>query len=317
MRTYRITLFAFLIVGAWPLAHAESAREANRRGIEAYKKGVYEEADKQFSTALEKAPDQPMLNYNQGAAKAMTGKLDEALGSFQRADDARDANIGKRSRFAQGVIQYAEAEQALKAGKIEDAQKIVSTALQSNRDVLVKDPSDQDARVNYELTKRLEQQIEQAKQQQQQNKDQSKDQKDQDKNKQDQKNQDQQQKQDQKDQNKQDQNQDQNNKDQQSQDQKKDRQQKDEKKDQQQQSQNGTATPTPSPQSQQNKSDNGQSQATPSPKPSEGGQQADGKPSEQDASANLLNLLDDNDMDAVKRMLEHRYGTLPQPTKDW
>jgi len=31
----------------------------------------------------------------------------------------------------------------------------------------------------------------------------------------------------------------------------------------------------------------------------------------------ILNLLDDNDVQALKRMLQRRYAKMPPPKKDW
>jgi len=191
---------------------AESARSKNNSGVEAYKQGKMEVAVEQFRQAKAADPENLVLDYNLGVAQAAQGEVEGALQDLGRAALARDAQVAARAAYSEGVLSYQEAQKKLEAKDPQGALKMAERAVLANREALRKNPADADARVNYELARGLQKQIQEQMKNQQNQKDQQdkqnqKDQQDQ-QDKQDQKDQQKQNKQDQQkqDQQKQDQN---------------------------------------------------------------------------------------------------------------
>ncbi len=165
---------------------------------ELYKQGKFEEALKDYSEAGAENPEHNVINYNIGNVLYKTGKMEEAVKKYSSVKDLSEAT------YNTGNAYYRQQ-------KWQEAMKFY-------REALIKNPSDRDAKFNYEFVKKkLEEQ--QKNQQNQENQEQNQDNKDkqqqQNKDKQDQK-QDKKDQQDKKNQDKQDKkNQENKNKDQQ------------------------------------------------------------------------------------------------------
>jgi Ca-activated chloride channel family protein len=261
-------------------ARAESARSKNNSGVEAYKQGKMDVAVEQFRQAKAADPENLVLDYNLGVAQAAQGEVEGALQDLGRAALARDAQVAARAAYSEGVLSYQEAQKKLEAKDTQNALKMAERAVLANREALRKNPADADARVNYELARRLQKQLQEQMKNQQNQKDQQdkQDKKDQQKqDKQDQQKQDsqkqdkndqqqdkqnqQQDKQDQQKQDKNDQKQDQQNQDQQKQDQqnpKQDQQDQKQDKNSQQKDQQGQQQQNQNQQDQQNSQQNTQ-----------------------------------------------------------
>ena len=192
-------------------------------GTSAYGKGEFEEARDFYEAYGRENPDDPRVDYNLGTTLYQTRELDPSESSLQRALRTDDPKLRARAFYNLGDVQ-------VKKGDLEAARE-------SFRMALLHDPSDRDAKTNFEIVDRLlresppdsSQQNQDQQNQDQQQQDQNQDQQNQDQN-QDQQNQDQQQ-----DQN-QDQNQDQQSEDQQDQQgqDQQDQDQQDQRQDQQQ-----------------------------------------------------------------------------------
>ncbi|HEX7879062.1 MAG TPA: tetratricopeptide repeat protein [Candidatus Eisenbacteria bacterium] len=181
-----VMLALLLAVGLPPLWAPGPA--ANKKGNEAWKKGEFDKAAGQYARALDALPAEKKLVFNRGTALLAQKKPDEALSALvsATADPRREVKAPAFYNAGNGLF---------------DGQKL-DEAIDAYKRAILADPSDEDAKFNYELATRKK------KQQDQQKKDQ---QKNQDKNKQDQKNdqqqKDQQQQKEQQDQNQQDQSQ--------------------------------------------------------------------------------------------------------------
>jgi hypothetical protein len=312
---FHFSLLVCFFVLASSALRAESPRRLNNDGVAAFQRKEFDQALRSFQKAREQAPESLLLTYNLGAAESVVEKQNEALEEFQKVSSARDAALANRARFAQGVLDYGQAAKKAQEKDLPGALTEAKAAVAANQAVLLANPSDGDARVNYELASLLQQQIEKQlreQQQQQQNK-----------------------------------NQDQKNKEDQ-----KDKQQKQEQ--QKQESAAATPTPAPNPTPQQGQKDrqdrqDQQKQGNPAPTPTpvatptpRQGTQQQQKPEEpkqkkpaeaqaaqqqkyrkgedakeQESLASLLNILQDNDPEALKRMLKRRFGNVIQPEKDW
>jgi Ca-activated chloride channel family protein len=316
-----LLFLAFVPLGA---TQAKSPRRLNKDGIKAYKEGEFGKALDRFRRAAESAPDALLLDYNAGAARAATETYPDALTDFSKAGEARDADLADNARFAQGVVHYRLAQQKADQGDLEAALQDAQTAARFNRLALRCNPAATDARMNYELARRLEETIKEQIQQQQQQ--QNQEQQKQDEKKEDQQNQEQQ-KQDEKKEDKQDQQQqesDQNkSEDQRDKKDKQSQEQKNQEENQEQQrpdQQTPERTPTPRPEPGEERKEEERSKPEDQAQASQqNAEQAEASDEEQgqDATVSLLNLLNENDVDALKRMLRLRYGRMPQPEKDW
>lgn len=140
--------------------------EANRKGNEAWKKGKYDEAAGEFARALDAMPAERMLTFNRGTALLGEKKGDEALSALisATADPRREVQAPAYYNAGNALFDGQKLDEALDAWK-----RAIRT-----------DPTDENAKFNYELAKRKK------KQQDQQKKDQKNDQKDDQKDKKDQ-----------------------------------------------------------------------------------------------------------------------------------
>jgi Ca-activated chloride channel homolog len=206
------------------------------RAYKDYRSGKYKDARNEYERLLEKKPDNPVLNYNAGAAAYRSGEYDAAAKQFSAAARAKDLELQEKAYYNLGNSNYR-----LGNGEIDPKKKMAlwHEAVQNFESSLKLNPKDNDAAFNRDLVKKRLEELQ--KQQQQENKDQNKDE---NKDKQDNKdNQQKDQKQDKNDQQKKQDNSDSKKDDQQKQDQKDNEQQKseqqkkDEEKKQQEQQQ--------------------------------------------------------------------------------
>lgn len=145
----------------------------NQRANQEYKKKEFSKAREKYQENSLKNPENGQLHYNLGNALYKESKLDEAEAEYKMA--LRDQNFEDKSKLYQNM------------GNIRFQNQDYKNALEFFKKSLVADPTNPDARYNYEMAARYLQ----KQQQQQQNQDQ--DNQDQDKNKDKQKQQQQQQ----------------------------------------------------------------------------------------------------------------------------
>ncbi len=182
----RFTVFAAMLLWSVTLSHAwmnptrDRIDDANRL----FKQGKYEDAISKYGESLVDDPDSPLLNFNMGDANYKAGKYSEAINSFARvrAPDA-DPQRAAKTAYNTGNAQYRLGA-AAESDKPQDALAAYAGALVAYRRALGADPSDQDAKFNYELVsqkiealkKKLEEQKKQQEQQQQKDQQQQPDQ---------------------------------------------------------------------------------------------------------------------------------------------
>lgn len=172
----RFTFCAFLLAPLPAAAWLNPTRDTIDEGNRLFKQGKYDDAIGKYGEVLVDDPDSPLLNYNMGAAKYKAGKYDEAIASFSRVKTSEnDPKRFARIAYNAGNAQY-QLGAAAEAEKPQDALKAYAAALVAYRRALGIDPSDQDAKFNYEfvakkiadLKKKLEEQQKQQDQQDQQ-----------------------------------------------------------------------------------------------------------------------------------------------------
>jgi Ca-activated chloride channel homolog len=267
-----------------------------------YKAGKYEDSLKEYERLLKKSKDDPRLHFNAGAAAYKNQQFDEAAKQFNETLSAPDLKLQGLGYYNEGNALFHLGERNPDPAKRKEAWE---KALQDFQSALKLSPQDPDAKHNYELVKRM---LEELKQQPQQSNQDKKDQ---------QQNQDQQQQQDQQKQDQQKQQQDQQKQQQAKQDQQKQQsaqQQKSEeqKKQEQQQAQQAEQRE----QQQQEQKSASQASEKPDEKEQEAAMaQAQGQMTEQQAKQ----LLDAEKAD--EKLLQPKPEGKPsdhaRPFKDW
>lgn len=227
-RRKRLPKVAALVVAL--IAAATHAAHADSPGLVDYNNGQFEKAEQIFEKTLKAQPDSRELEFNAGAAAYKLGKFEPAIAHFSEALLSDDKKMRENASYnlANALVRKGE------GAKENDAKKSAWTSAIEHYDETLKlNPSNNLAKENRDLVKKM---LEDLNKQEQQQKDQQKDNKDQ---KQDQKDKQNQQNKDQ--QNKDKQSQDQKDKDQKEQkdknDQSKDQQNKDQKENQDQKDQ--------------------------------------------------------------------------------
>ncbi len=190
-------------------------------GTQAYEDGNYQEARDYYEEYSRENPEDARADFNLGTTLHQTRELDPATSALQRALRSEDPLLRSKALYNLGNTQVRQGD--------------LEAARESFRMSLLHNPSDRDAKTNFEIIDRILQESPPDSSQQQsdqQNQDQQdqEDQENQDQQDQDQQNQDQQDQQDQ-------QNQDQQNQDQQNQDEQDQQQQDQQNQDQQNQDQ--------------------------------------------------------------------------------
>jgi Ca-activated chloride channel family protein len=125
-----------------------------RRANEAYEKGDYAVAEQAYLEAIRETPDDARLYFNLGNSLAQQGKFDEAVTAFEKFKDMSDSPED-RSKADYNI------------GNIFGNQEKWDKAAEQFRQSLRQNPTDPEAKYNYELANRLLQEQEQEQQQQQ------------------------------------------------------------------------------------------------------------------------------------------------------
>ncbi len=129
-----VTLLALVLTGS---VNNNRAREANR----AYLDRDYERAEELYRQILEREPESPRILFNLGNALAYQGRFEESVEVFQQFRELVDDPSGK-----------AAAEYNL--GYLYGLEGNLREALRYFQDAIDLDPSDEDAKFNYELLAR-------------------------------------------------------------------------------------------------------------------------------------------------------------------
>ncbi|MCD4650954.1 MAG: tetratricopeptide repeat protein [Candidatus Cloacimonetes bacterium] len=127
----------------------------NLKAIKSYEQGDFEKAEQSFRDNSIDYPEDGRLHYNLGNASYKKGDLDNAASQYEMA--LRNSKFKQQSNAWQNL------------GNVFFQQQDYNKALASFRNSVITDPHNEDARYNFELTRRLMQS--QQNQQQKQNKD--------------------------------------------------------------------------------------------------------------------------------------------------
>lgn len=141
-----------LLAGSTTGAVGRKAAVLNRDANRAYKDKQYDKAASMYDEALTRAPESGSISYNLGNTLYREQKFGDAAAQLRRAAEGGDPSVRARSYYNLGNSFY-------KTGKLPEA-------LDSYRRALDLDPSDRDAKINFEKTLlQMQQQQQQQKQQ--------------------------------------------------------------------------------------------------------------------------------------------------------
>jgi Ca-activated chloride channel family protein len=136
----------------------------NRKGAESQRKGQYEEALKHYGRAMEALPGERIVPYNAGTALLEAKKYDEALKALSAGISDPRREVKAPSLYNTGNALYATEK--------------YPEALTAFKEAVLADPSNMDAKFNYEMAQyRLKKQQEEQEKQDKEQKEQKQDQK--------------------------------------------------------------------------------------------------------------------------------------------
>lgn len=150
-------------------AREPSAKAALRDGLKAYREERFEEALSAFESAAKQSErarlDPAIAHYNRGNSSFRLRRPEEAQDAYREALRTLDARVQQHASYNRGNALALRAQALQQAGQLEQALASVDEALAMYENALRLDPSDQDAKINYELAWRLREQLEQLRQQ--------------------------------------------------------------------------------------------------------------------------------------------------------
>ena len=146
------TLIAWMIGGAFlwiagPTVWADPAREA----LKLYRQKRYDEAAKRWQEVLARHPEDPVVQYDLGAASYRQGQYQLAAQALSHALSSAGAKLRSRIAYNLGNSQYRQG-QAKEASSPNEAMQRYQQALDAYKTAVQQDPRDIDAKFNYELT---------------------------------------------------------------------------------------------------------------------------------------------------------------------
>jgi Ca-activated chloride channel family protein len=135
----------------------------------AYEQGDFATAAEQYHEALGKAPDDPTLQFNTGAAAYKTGDFAGAASAFEGVVGTQDLDLQEQAYYNLGNALYRQGQQTEQS----NPQQTIAQweqALTAYQGTLALDPEDVDAQYNHDLVKRRLEELKQQQQQQEQEK---------------------------------------------------------------------------------------------------------------------------------------------------
>jgi tetratricopeptide (TPR) repeat protein len=132
---------AFAVLAVFLGGCATESYKANEAGREAMERGDYDTAIEKFLEVQVDRPDDPELSLNLASAYAAAGRQSEAIAAARRASASASSDVRARAFSSIGHHQFA----------LEQFEE----SLGAFRKSLLEDPSDDDARHDYEVVLRL------------------------------------------------------------------------------------------------------------------------------------------------------------------
>ncbi|MFH1847068.1 MAG: tetratricopeptide repeat protein [Candidatus Omnitrophota bacterium] len=180
--TKTVIFLTVIYVTGVSLSYAASAGREIKEANKFYQEGEYDKALEKYDEALEKKPDDSAIEYNRALTLYRKGLFNDAVNAFSKVLSSGDEKMEENLTYNAANSKYRNAEML---GKTDpgSAKKGYEESLEFYKRAMELNPSDSDAKYNYEFTLKR---IEEMKQQQQdedkqEEKEEEKDNKDKDK----------------------------------------------------------------------------------------------------------------------------------------
>jgi Ca-activated chloride channel homolog len=149
------------------MAMVSSAQASPQSAEQAYKKGDFSTAEKQYEQAAEQHPQTAPLQFNLGASAYKSGEYDTALPAFQKALDTDQVGVQQQAYYDIGNTQYRLGQKTEKSAP-QDTIKTWQGAVQSYDAALKLKPDDADAKFNRDFVQKKLDQLQKQQPQQKQ-----------------------------------------------------------------------------------------------------------------------------------------------------
>ncbi|MDD5423151.1 MAG: hypothetical protein PHT32_07025, partial [Candidatus Omnitrophica bacterium] len=176
----RVISIAFLMCFAISECAFATLKDYVKKGNLLYNDKKYSEAAKIYSAALKEKRDSGVVNFNIGAAKYKEGSYSGSIDSFNKAIASGDAGLVPKADYNIGNVQYKIGTTKQKSD-FNKTKELYETALKFYKRAIDLDPSDKDAKYNYEFVENRLMQLMEQKNQDKQQQDKQEQQKDQQK----------------------------------------------------------------------------------------------------------------------------------------
>lgn len=133
MKNFRLLALFILLLASCEVHPAER----NNAGNALYEQGGYADAVNAYQAAQVAAPDAPESYYNAASALANSGRLQSAVEALEQALKTADEVLTTKAYYNLGNVYFDMAQ--------------YDKAIEAYREVLLRQPDDEDARHNYEL----------------------------------------------------------------------------------------------------------------------------------------------------------------------
>lgn len=154
-------------------AHAQSARQLEKQGREAFENDSFEEAanafDKAATAAAEGKLDAAVAQYNRSLALARLGRHQDAAEGYVESLRTTDLALQQTAYYNRGNALMAAAGDRETQGALQPAIEVAHEALAMYEKSITLDPHDASAKTNFELALRKIEELESKLDQQQQN----------------------------------------------------------------------------------------------------------------------------------------------------
>lgn len=157
----RILILAILVLSS-PCVWAASKASDVKQGNSLYNQQKYAQALEKYNSALDRAPESPIINFNAGAALYKNGEYEKAISHFEKSLLSDDPKLQAKGHYNLGNTFYKlgknkESSQLTVAVKLlEDSKSHLEKALQLN-------PNDQDVKFNLGVVQKELEKIEEKK----------------------------------------------------------------------------------------------------------------------------------------------------------
>jgi len=149
-----LAAIVLVLVFAAGTSRADRLRDLVREGNRLFTEGKYDEALEKYRSAQVESPESPYIYFNVAAVLQKQGKFEEAIKTYRKVYSREHPWLGAWALYNIGVCQYRQAEQAIAEQDYQKALKLLEACMESNREAMRLDPSDEDPKFNYEQAKR-------------------------------------------------------------------------------------------------------------------------------------------------------------------